>query len=101
MGEARYRRVLVKLSGEVLAPKGGTGFSRESVEKVSLELQDAIGLGVELGVVIGAGNMVRGGKIVSELEIDRVSADHMGILATLINTILLSKILESRGALTG
>lgn len=100
MAEVRYRRVLVKLSGEVLAPKGGAGISKEGLDSVSSELEGAKGLGVQLGVVIGGGNIVRGAEVLSELGIDRVSADYMGMLATLINAVALGKRLEGKGTPT-
>ncbi len=101
MSGIAYRRVLLKLSGEVLASPGGRGISRESVDLISSELKDARDLGVQLGVVIGGGNILRGREAVSDFGIDRVSADYMGILATLINAIALGKVLESRGTIAG
>ncbi len=99
MAEAAYRRVVLKLSGEVLATPGERGISYQSVDQISSELNHALGLGVQLGVVIGAGNIVRGVELVSDFGIEKVSADHIGILATLINALALGRILESRGTL--
>ncbi len=98
MGDSRYRRVLLKLSGEVLASKdGGRGLSQEGFDLVSSEIEEAHRLGVQLGVVVGGGNILRGRKALSELGIDKLSADYMGMLATLINAIALRNSLGRRG----
>ncbi|MHB9154057.1 MAG: UMP kinase [Endomicrobiales bacterium] len=89
----KFKRVLLKLSGETLAPEGGTGISQESLAGVVSEIKDACRSKAQVAVVIGAGNIWRGaGKAV-----DRVTADYMGMLATLMNSLALRDALESGG----
>ncbi|HSA92530.1 MAG TPA: UMP kinase [Terriglobales bacterium] len=94
-----FRRVLLKLSGEALAGNQGFGVEPARVEQVASELQDAKTMDVELAIVVGGGNFFRG---VAEhaREMDRVSADHMGMLATVINALALQDALEKRGVYT-
>jgi uridylate kinase len=94
-----YRRLLVKLSGEQLAGKSGFGISPTVIKRIAQELREVHELGVDLCVVIGGGNVIRG---VSDNAhgMDRVSADHMGMLATVINGIALQDALERAGVHT-
>lgn len=90
---ARYRRVLLKLSGEALTPLAGCGIDPDVLSEIAGEIKDVIGLGVELAMVIGGGNILRG----SEYEargMDRSAADQMGMLATVINALALQNALE-------
>ncbi|MBI2817146.1 MAG: UMP kinase [Acidobacteria bacterium] len=94
-----YKRVLLKLSGEVLAGGQGYGVDPVRVKDIARELREVVGLGVELAIVIGGGNIFRGlGPTANEME--RVAADHMGMLATVINAIALQNALERQGAAT-
>ncbi len=88
---AKYRRVMLKLSGEALAGEKGFGIDFEVVQTVGKEIKKVIDLGIEVGVVIGGGNIWRGrdGK-----GMDRTTADHMGMLATCINALALQDSLE-------
>ena len=95
----RYRRVLLKLSGELLGQAGGGGISIEKLITLSKEVAAVKALGVEFGVVIGGGNILRGATA-SEKGIDRVSADYMGMLATVINSLALQNALENEGIQT-
>jgi uridylate kinase len=89
----KYHRVLLKLSGETLAGNGGTGILVPSLQTVAEEIAATRADGAQLAVVIGAGNLWRGaGK-----EIDRVTADYMGMLATVMNSLALREVLKSRG----
>ena len=91
--KARFSRVLLKLSGQALAPASGFGIDPDVLGNIALELKEVLALGVQLAMVIGAGNMVRG----SEFEargMDRTAADHMGMLATVINALALQDALE-------
>ena len=99
MSEFIYRRVLVKLSGEALMGSQGFGLDEDVVSAVADELQQAHSLGVELAVVIGGGNIVRG-LAVAQQGMDRVTGDHMGMLATVINSLALQDALERRGVTT-
>ncbi len=98
-GEQRYRRVLLKLSGEALMGSGSFGIDPEVVRILSDELASVHALGVELALVVGGGNIFRGVKA-AYAGMDRVSGDHMGMLATLINSLALQDQLEQRGVQT-
>jgi uridylate kinase len=91
-----YRRVLLKISGEALAGPKGFGFDFETIEGFADEVKRAVSLGAEVGLVIGGGNIVRGAQL-SRLGMDRVAADYMGMLGTVINALALQDILERRG----
>ena len=94
-----FRRVLVKLSGEALMGSKSFGLDEQVVGGVADELREVWALGVQLAVVIGAGNIIRG-VTASERGIDRVTADHMGMLGTVINALALQDALEKRGVVT-
>jgi len=96
---AGYSRVLLKLSGEALAGDRGYGVDPHVVDEITEEVRAIHELGVELGVVIGGGNIVRG-TIASREGMDRVSADYMGMLATIINALALQDLLERKGVET-
>ena len=98
-GALRYRRVLLKLSGEALMGSASFGIDPEVVRILSDELASVHALGVELALVVGGGNIFRGVKAASA-GMDRVSGDHMGMLATLINSLALQDQLEQRGVQT-
>jgi len=95
-GELKYRRVLLKLSGEALAGDQGFGIAPRVVQRLTDEVKAVHGMGVVLGLVIGGGNIVRGTQA-SQQGIDRVSADYMGMLATVINALALQDMLERNG----
>jgi uridylate kinase len=96
----KYKRILLKLSGEALCGSvGGFGLDPKTVEAISLELAEVKGLGVELAIVIGGGNIFRGLKG-SAQGMDRTSADYMGMLATVINGVALQDSLEKHGVQT-
>ena len=94
--ELRYRRVLLKLSGEMFGGKRGTGFDFEVIREFARQVRDVSALGVALGLVVGGGNIVRG-KRNAPPDMDRAAADQMGMLATVINAICLQAALESTG----
>ncbi len=97
MSEApKYKRVLLKLSGEALMGNMGFGIDPDVALAVADEVAEVHALGVELGVVIGGGNIFRGIRA-DALDMDRVTADHMGMLATVINSLALQDALEKRG----
>jgi uridylate kinase len=95
----KYERVVLKLSGEVLAGEQGFGIVPEVVARLTNEIVELHGMGVALGLVIGGGNIVRGTQA-AEQGMDRVSADYMGMLATVINALALQDVLERRGVQT-
>lgn len=92
----KYGRVLLKISGEALAGEQGFGISPPVVDRLTEEIRQVHDMGVALGLVIGGGNIVRGTKASAE-GMDRVSADYMGMLATVINALALQNTLERRG----
>jgi uridylate kinase len=92
----RYKRILLKLSGEMLRDGDGDGISSEKLGQLSSEIVGVKKLGAEVGVVIGGGNILRGAGA-SDKGIDRVSADYMGMLATVINSLALQNALEKHG----
>ncbi|MDE3172252.1 MAG: UMP kinase [Gemmatimonadota bacterium] len=96
MPELRYPRVLLKLSGEALAGKAGFGFDFETIDRLADEVGAVIGIGATVGLVIGGGNIVRG-TILSKMGIDRVTADYMGMLGTVINALAVQDVLERKG----
>ncbi len=97
--KAAYRRLLVKLSGEQLAGENGFGISAAVIKHMALELRTVSELGVQLGVVIGGGNVIRGIEAASE-GMDRTNADYMGMLAGVINGMALQDALEKVGLVT-
>jgi uridylate kinase len=94
--ELKYPRALVKLSGESLAGDQGFGIEPEVVDRLVLEIEKVYEADVRLGLVVGGGNIVRG-AVASERGMDRVSADYMGMLATVINALALQDALERHG----
>src|SRR5271165_4664614 len=94
-----YRRVLLKLSGEVLAGGAPFGISAERVKSLAREVADVTAAGVQVGVVVGGGNIFRGVAAAAK-KMDRVTADHMGMLATVINSLAFSDALEQLGIQT-
>ncbi len=94
-----YRRVLLKLSGEALMGKRAFGIDPEIVGHIAGEIKEVVALGVQLGVVIGGGNIFRGLEA-SGGGTDRTIADYMGMLATVINSLALQSALEAKNVLT-
>lgn len=97
MAETKYKRVVIKLSGEALAGKQGFGLDEGVIGQVVDQLVEVHKKGVQIGIIVGGGNFWRGreGK-----EMDRTTADHMGMLATIINSLALQDALEKRGVPT-
>ena len=91
-----YRRILLKLSGEALMGDADYGIDTSTLQRVTAEIIEAQNLGVEIGVVIGGGNIFRGAGL-SEAGMDRVTGDHMGMLATMINALALQDGIERVG----
>lgn len=95
----RYKRILLKLSGEALQGKQGYGVDPEVLRTLSDEIKDVIALGVEVAIVIGGGNIFRG-MSAAATGMDRASADYMGMLATVMNSLALQDALEQVGVYT-
>ena len=90
---SKYKRILLKLSGEALAGKQGFGIDPEVMDRMAIEIGQLVGIGIQVGMVIGGGNLFRG-KELSDAGLDRVSGDHMGMLATVMNAIAMRDVLE-------
>jgi len=99
MEQLRYKRVLLKLSGEVLGGTQGYGIDPKTITSIALEIKDVVASGVELALVIGGGNIFRG-LAASSKGMDRASADYMGMLATMINALAMQDALEQIGVFT-
>ena len=97
MSEPVYKRILLKISGEALAGDKKVGIDDDTVKSICAEIKKVADLGVEVAVVVGGGNFWRGR---SSENMDRVTADHMGMLATLMNALAISDALEQAGAVT-
>ncbi|MBO7345894.1 MAG: UMP kinase [Clostridia bacterium] len=97
MQKAIYKRVIIKLSGEALAGEQGNGINEKVLEEITDQIIAVKNLGVEIGIIVGGGNFWRGrqGK-----EMDRTTADHMGMLATVINALAVQDALERKGVPT-
>lgn len=98
MGQSQpaYKRILLKLSGEALMGKGDFGIDPAIIKRVATEVKEIIDTGVEIGMVIGGGNIFRGAGL-AESGIDRVTGDHMGMLATVMNALAMQDALEKIG----
>lgn len=96
MGIPKFKRIMLKLSGEILAGEKGYGVDAETIGRLSDEVISVAALGVQLGVVIGGGNIFRGVQAGAQ-GLDRASGDYMGMLATAINALAFQDILEQKG----
>jgi uridylate kinase len=96
---AKYGRILLKLSGEVLAGEGSFGIDASRVAALATEVAEVARTGVQVGLVVGGGNFFRGVAAAAQ-NMDRVAADHMGMLATVINALALQDALEKQGVPT-
>lgn len=92
----KYKRILLKLSGESLGGKNKLGVSPQALDHMVTEISEAVACGVELGLVIGGGNLFRGADLESS-GLDRVVGDHVGMLATIMNALVLQQALTKKG----
>ncbi|MBR3121551.1 UMP kinase [Oceanobacillus profundus] len=99
MTTARYRRIVLKLSGEALSGEQGYGIDPKTIASIAEQVKEVAELGVEVAIVVGGGNIWRG-KVGSEMGMDRASADYMGMLATIMNSLALQDGLETIGIQT-
>lgn len=97
MGTPMYKRIMLKLSGEALAGEQGFGFDFDVISRISLEIKELVEMGIQVTAVVGGGNIWRGRN---GMEMDRATADYMGMLATCINSLALQDSLERIGVLT-
>lgn len=93
--QLKYKRILLKISGEALSGDSGFGISPETLDRIVDEIADVSKLGVSIGLVIGGGNFFRGVSAASK-GMERVSADHMGMLATVMNSLAIQQALQQR-----
>ncbi len=93
---ARYRRIVLKLSGEALSGEKGYGIDPKVIQSIARQIKEVAELGIEIAVVVGGGNIWRG-KTGSEMGMERANADYMGMLATVMNALALQDSLESMG----
>lgn len=91
--DKKYKRILLKLSGEELMGEEGFGIDPKVLDKMALEIGQLVGIGVQVGLVIGGGNLFRGASL-SAAGLDRVTGDHMGMLATVMNALAMRDALE-------
>lgn len=96
---AKYKRILLKLSGEALAGKQGTGINTAVIQQIAQDVAQALTQNIQMGIVIGGGNIFRG-VAASAQGMDRASSDYMGMLATVINALALQDALEKEGVPT-
>ncbi|MEP0845482.1 MAG: UMP kinase [Phycisphaerae bacterium] len=96
----KYKRVLLKISGEGFCPPGDFGIHPQPLARIAGEVQDVAAMGVQVAVVVGGGNFLRGANFSRELGIDLATADYMGMLATVLNALALQEALERLGATT-
>lgn len=99
MAQPKYKRVVLKLSGEALAGDTGFGINPPTIKEIVKEIKDIHDLGVEISIVVGGGNIWRG-NIGSEMGMERAQADYMGMLATILNALALQDTLENIGVPT-
>lgn len=96
MTTAQYRRFVLKLSGEALSGEQGYGIEPKVIQSIASQIKDVAELGAEVAIVVGGGNIWRG-KVGSEMGMDRATADYMGMLATIMNSLALQDSLENIG----
>jgi uridylate kinase len=99
MSTLPYKRILLKLSGEAFGGQKGSGLDPEAFRSIAADVAEVYHLGVQIGIVIGGGNIIRGATL-SEFGVERGTADHMGMLATLINCLAMQDALEQHGIFT-
>lgn len=95
----QYKRIILKLSGEALGGQSGQGLDSDTLNYIAGEVAEIHNLNVQIGIVVGGGNFLRGAKI-AENSIDRTTADYMGMLATIMNGLALQSALEKKGVVT-
>ncbi len=97
MGKSQYKRILLKLSGESLCERGGSGIDGAVLDSVAARIAELVTLGPQVALVVGAGNILRGATFSKDSHIPRHTADYMGMLATIINACALQETLERLG----
>ncbi len=99
MDNPKYKRILLKLSGEAFKGSASFGLSRDIIDQIAEEVKELSDIGIQMGIVIGGGNIFRGNSVVAE-GMNRTSADYIGMVATLINALAFQAVLEMKGVQT-
>jgi uridylate kinase len=97
MPQSVYKRVLLKISGEGFCHEGGFGIEAQELQQIATECVEICKMGVQLAVVVGGGNFIRGAKLENDLHIPRATADYMGMMATVLNAVALQETMERLG----
>jgi uridylate kinase len=97
MGELKYQRILLKISGEALMGDAGFGIKPEVIETIADEIHKGVSLGAQIAIVVGGGNIFRGVQNSAKLGMDRAAADYVGMLATMMNSLILQGVLKKKG----
>jgi uridylate kinase len=97
MSDKKYGRVLLKISGEALMGDKGFGIDPETIKKVAIQIKKVLDIGVEIAVVVGGGNIFRGVQHSTSVGMDQASADYVGMVATVMNALVLQGVLKSQG----
>ena len=97
MAEYKYKRVVLKLSGEALAGADGHGYNSKLISEIASELKELTNDGIQFVIIVGGGNIIRGGSAAEGGKMDRCNADYMGMLATVINAMALAEGFKSNG----
>jgi uridylate kinase len=97
MAELAYKRVLLKISGEGFSHEGGFGIEAPELESIATQCVEVAKMGVQLAIVVGGGNFIRGATFAEDGRIERATADYMGMLATILNALALQETMESMG----
>ncbi len=100
MSDLKYQRVLLKISGEGFCGTGGFGIDSTEINVIADQIAELVRAGAQVGIVSGAGNLIRGATLSQQAGLNRATADQMGMLATVINSIALQDTLESKGVAT-
>ncbi len=100
MPEPKFKRIVLKISGEGLCRPNTTGIDAEELDRIAHEIKTVADLGVEIGLVVGGGNIVRGGELAKRIRIPEAVAHYMGMLGTVINAVAVQEMLESIGLTT-
>jgi uridylate kinase len=96
-GKSIYKRVLLKISGEGFSHEGGFGIEANELEQIAKQCVEVAQMGVQLGIVVGGGNFIRGATFAEDGHIPRATADYMGMLATVLNAVALQETMEAMG----
>ncbi len=99
-GNLKYKRILLKISGEALMGSQGFGINPDVIDKVAEEIRETHAMGVQISIVVGGGNIFRGLQASSKLGMDRAAADYVGMLATVMNALVLQGMLKKKGVET-